>query len=118
MSCSPARPLRLIHVSDIHFWQFAFNPIHLLNKRLLGMGSLVVQRARKFRLERIGQVVERVLSLEPAHILITGALTTTALPAEFKVARRALAPWLTDPAKVTVIPGNHDRYTPGSHQAR
>jgi 3',5'-cyclic AMP phosphodiesterase CpdA len=118
MSCSSSHPLRLVHVSDIHFWQFAFNPLHLLNKRFLGMGSLLVQRARKFRLERIEQVVDQVLSLEPDHILITGDITTTALPAEFKAARRQLAPWLTDPAKVTVIPGNHDRYTSGSHQAR
>jgi 3',5'-cyclic AMP phosphodiesterase CpdA len=118
MSCSSSRPLRLVHVSDIHFWQFAFNPLHLLNKRFLGMGSLLVQRARQFRLERVEQVLDRVLSLQPDHILITGDLTTTALPAEFRVARRALAPWLTDPEKVTVIPGNHDRYTPGSHRAR
>ncbi len=59
-----------------------------------------------------------MLTLQPDHILITGDLTTTALPAEFKVARRALAPWLLDPTKVTVLPGNHDRYTPGSHRAR
>lgn len=118
MPCSSSRPLRLVHVSDIHFWQLAFNPLQLLNKRLLGMGSLLVQRARKFRLERIEQVVDRVISLEPDHILITGDLTTTALPAEFITARRALAPWLTDPEKSTVIPGNHDRYTPGSHRAR
>jgi 3',5'-cyclic AMP phosphodiesterase CpdA len=110
--------LRLVHVSDIHFWQFAFNPFQLLNKRFLGMGSLLVQRARKFRLERIEQVVDRVISLKPDHILITGDLTTTALPAEFMAARRALTPWLTEPEKVTVIPGNHDRYTPGSHRAR
>jgi hypothetical protein len=118
MSCSSSRPLRLVHISDIHFWQFAFNPLHLLSKRFLGMGSLLVQRARKFRLERIEQVVDRVVSLEPDHILITGDLTTTALPAEFIAARRALAPWLTNPERATVIPGNHDRYTPGSHRAR
>jgi hypothetical protein len=118
MSSPPSRPLRLVHVSDIHFWQFAFNPLQLVNKRFLGMGSLLVQRARRFRLERIEQVVDRVISLEPDHILITGDLTTTALPTEFATARRALAPWLSDPKKVTVIPGNHDRYTPGSQRAR
>ena len=69
-----------------------FNPLQLFSKRLLGMASLLVRRARKFRLERAQEVVDRVLSLEPDHILITGDLTTTALPAEFRAARRALEP--------------------------
>ena len=85
-----ARPFRLVHVSDIHFWQYALNPMQLFSKRLLGMASLLVRRARRFRLERAHEVVDRVLSLEPDHILITGDLTTTALPAEFRAARTAL----------------------------
>src|SRR5271157_5188618 len=113
-----SRPLRLIHVSDIHFWRYALNPLQLFSKRLLGMGSLLVRRARKFRLERVEEVVERVVSLSPDHILITGDLTTTALPAEFRAARRALEPWLLDPERTTIIPGNHDRYTVGAHRDR
>ena len=33
------------------------------------------------------------------------------MPAEFRAARTALEPWLREPAKVTILPGNHDRYT-------
>ena len=113
-----SRPFRLVHVSDIHFWQFALNPRQLFSKRLLGMASLLVRRARKFRLDRVHEVVERVLSLDPDHILITGDLTTTALPAEFRAARKALEPWLNDPEKTTILPGNHDRYTVGAHRDR
>lgn len=113
-----ATQLRLVHVSDIHFWRYAFSPLQLFSKRLLGMGSLLVRRARKFRLERAEQVVNRVLDLNPDHILITGDLTTTALVAEFRVARRILEPWLRSDEKVTVIPGNHDRYTGGAHRDR
>ena len=93
---SDARPFRLIHVSDIHVWQYAFNPLQLFSKRLLGMalapgpaGAQVPAGAACSRSSN------RVLSLEPDHILITGDLTTTALPAEFRAARKALAPWLT-----------------------
>jgi 3',5'-cyclic AMP phosphodiesterase CpdA len=110
------RAIRLIHVSDIHFWQYALNPVQLFSKRLLGMASLLVRRARRFRLERVHDVVNRVMSLEPDHILITGDLTTTALPAEFRAARRALARWLDKPEQVTIIPGNHDRYTVRAHR--
>ena len=41
----------------------------------------------KFRSKRLGDVVERIQSLEPDHLLITGDLTTTALPTEFQAAR-------------------------------
>ncbi len=103
--------MRIIHLSDIHVWQLTFHPLHLFNKRSVGMFSLVSGRARRFRLERLEEVVNRVLELAPDHVLITGDLTTTALPGEFLAARKALDPLLTDPDRATVIPGNHDRYT-------
>jgi 3',5'-cyclic AMP phosphodiesterase CpdA len=110
--------MRIVHLSDVHIWRYAFNPAHLLNKRVLGLLQLVSGRARRFRLERIEDVVARVKSLEPDHILITGDLTTTALPSEFRAAKRALAHLLIDGARATVIPGNHDRYTKGSVRRR
>ena len=112
------RPLRIVHLSDIHFWQYTINPLRLMSKRALGMTSLVLGRARAFRLERVAELVDRVNSLRADHILITGDLTTTALPSEFRAARAALADWLDDPAGVTIIPGNHDRYTLYAHRSR
>ena len=114
-----ARPFRLIHVSDIHFWQYAFNPLQLFSKRLLGMASLLVRRARRFRLERVHEVVDRVARLEPDHILITGDLTTTALPAEFRAARgRPSSRWLDDPGKVDDHPGQSRSVHVGAHRDR
>ena len=110
--------MRIVHISDIHFWQYVFNPFRLLNKRVVGMTSLVAGRARRFHLTRISELVDQVRQLEPDHILITGDLTTTALPDEFRAARIALKGWLVDSARVTVIPGNHDRYTWWSHRSR
>jgi 3',5'-cyclic AMP phosphodiesterase CpdA len=108
--------MRIVHVSDLHFWQYEFNPLRLLSKRLVGMASLLAGRARRFRLEGVSRLVEYVLRLDPDHILITGDLTTTALPVEFRAARAALADWLTDPDRVTIVPGNHDRYTMWAHR--
>lgn len=110
--------MRIIHLSDIHVWRYAFNPFRLLNKRAVGMFSLLAGRAGKFRLERLHEVVTRVLELAPDHVLITGDLTTTALADEFREARAALAEILLDSSRVTVIPGNHDRYTAGSVRYR
>ena len=50
--------------------------------------------------------------------MITGDLTTTALPSEFREASRLLAPLLTDPLRVTMVPGNHDRTTRRSFLTR
>ena len=110
--------MRIVHLSDIHIWRYVANPLHLFNKRIVGIASLLAGRAARFRLERMDDVVERILSLHPDHVLITGDLTTTALPAEFQEARRALQPLLEDPHRATVIPGNHDRYTLGSVRSR
>ncbi|CAN5913281.1 metallophosphoesterase [soil metagenome] len=110
--------MRIIHLSDIHIWRYVYNPFHLVSKRAVGIASLLAGRARKFRLERIEGVVERVLELDYDHVLITGDLTTTALTAEFDEARRALDGLLTDPERATVLPGNHDRYTARSVRTR
>ena len=59
-----------------------------------------------------------MLALAPDHVLITGDLTTTALSEEFRDAREALADLFIDSTRVTVIPGNHDRYTTGSVRYR
>jgi hypothetical protein len=89
-----------------------------MSKRLLGTASLFLGRGRRFRLERVPELVERVRSLGADHLLITGDLTTTALPGEFHHAKTALSILLHDPAKVTIIPGNHDRYTLKAHRSR
>ncbi len=110
--------MKIVHLSDVHIWRYSLNPLRLFSKRSLGIAELVRGRARKFRLERIDQVVDRASSLSPDHVLITGDLTTTALPSEFRAALAALEPLLADPSKATVVPGNHDRYTSGSVRRR
>lgn len=110
--------MRIIHLSDIHFWRYALHPMRLLSKRLVGTASLLMGRGRRFRLERVPDLVERVRSLNPDHVLITGDLTTTALADEFHHARTALSGLLDNPASVTIIPGNHDRYTLRAHRTR
>ena len=110
--------MKIVHLSDIHIWRYTWNPRRLLGRRALGMIELFLGRAKRFQLDRLAAVVDRVAGLEPDHILITGDLTTTALPSEFREAVRLLAPLLTDPARVSVIPGNHDRTTGRSFRHR
>ncbi|RUL87255.1 metallophosphoesterase [Tautonia sociabilis] len=110
--------MKIVHLSDIHIWRYSFNPIRLWGKRAVGMAELVAGRASRFRLERLAEVVDRVRSLNADHLLITGDLTTTALRREFDQARSALSPLLSDPDRVSILPGNHDRYTTHSVRTR
>ncbi len=109
--------IRIVHISDIHFWKYPANPLHLFNKRMVGVTALALGRASRFRLDRVASLVERVKQLDPDHLLITGDLTTTALDVEFQEARHALEDWLR-PGKVSILPGNHDRYTGESLRTR
>jgi 3',5'-cyclic AMP phosphodiesterase CpdA len=110
--------LRIAHLSDIHVWKYDWRPWQLAGKRAVGIMALLAGRSRRFRLERLDAVVERVLAIRPDHVLITGDLTTTALVAEFQDVRRRLGPLLEDPDRATVLPGNHDRYTPQAVRER
>ncbi len=110
--------MKIVHLSDIHVWRYTWDPRRLMGRRAFGMMELLMGRARRFQLDRLAAVVDRVSGLKPDHIVITGDLTTTALPSEFREAARLLAPLLTDPARVSIIPGNHDRITGRSFRSR
>jgi 3',5'-cyclic AMP phosphodiesterase CpdA len=115
---TPTNPLRLVQISDVHLWRYTVNPVLLMNKRAIGVLDLLRGRAGKFQLERLEDVVARIQAIAPDHLLITGDLTTTALPAEFHAARRELDELLAEPERVSVVPGNHDRYTRHSMKTR
>ncbi len=110
--------MRILHLSDIHVWHYTWNPRQLFSKRSIGMMELLTGRAGRFRLERLDDVIAHANALGADQILITGDITTTALPSEFRVALKHLEPLLQDPQRVTIVPGNHDRYTVGALRDR
>jgi 3',5'-cyclic AMP phosphodiesterase CpdA len=110
--------MRVIHLSDIHVWRYTWDLRRLASVRALGVMELLLGRARRFQLDRLKAVVERVVGLGADHILITGDLTTTALPSEFRESRRLLAPLLRERERVSIVPGNHDRTTVRSFASR
>ena len=110
--------MRVVHISDLHFWHITLNPRQLLGKRLLGMSNLFLNRAWNFRMESMPALVDRIQGISPDHLLITGDLTSTALEEEFRAARRALIPLNPSAPFLSVVPGNHDRYTRESARSR
>src|SRR5262249_44881663 len=93
--------MRIVHISDMHFWHITLNPLRLMSKRILGMANLILNRARFYKMEVMSAVVERVKELKPDHMLVTGDLTTTALDEEFQAARRALTALAQNPSSLT-----------------
>jgi 3',5'-cyclic AMP phosphodiesterase CpdA len=106
-------PFVLMHISDLHFHRLPVRAATYLSKRALGALSLLLLRRRTFPPQRQRRLVERLLELDWQHLLITGDLTQLGTAQEMALARQVLAPLLARGAeRVTVIPGNHDRYVP------
>jgi len=112
--------MRLFHISDLHFQA----DIPLSRFPSLGWRRLVAQTeyrllGRRKRFADVAGAVRRLLAEATAwgadHLLVSGDLTAIALPEEFEEARHALAGWS---GRMTIIPGNHDRYTPAAARAQ
>lgn len=112
--------LRFAHLSDPHLTRLdGVSPLRLRDKRLLGWLSWTRRRRHRHRPEVLARVTGDVAAAGVDHTVVTGDLTQIGLPAELDAARvwlEALGP----PERVTVIPGNHDRYVgdPARHLER
>jgi 3',5'-cyclic AMP phosphodiesterase CpdA len=60
-------PMRIIHISDFHFWHITPNPFRLAGKRLLGMSNLILNRAWQFKMETMPSIARRVKDLNAEH---------------------------------------------------
>jgi len=115
--------MRFLHFSDVHvtadYRRLSF--LRLGWRRWIALGELRFGgRARAFARapETIRRIVHDAAELAVDHLILSGDVTAYALPDEFQQARDALGDRVDDPRRLTVIPGNHDRYTPGAHRTR
>ena len=100
----------IIHISDLHFHSYPKKLSEFNAKRILGATNLLIRRAREFPLKRAKLLVEIIQKMEWDHLVISGDITQLSLEKEFSLAREILDPLLIKSERVTVIPGNHDRY--------
>ena len=102
----------LAHLSDIHLGPMpGFWPRHWNTKRLLGF--LNWQRRRRFvhRPDIVMRLVEDLRAQGADHIAVSGDLTNIGMPSEHAWSLAWLEQ-LGPPDHVSVIPGNHDVYSP------
>jgi 3',5'-cyclic AMP phosphodiesterase CpdA len=115
--------MRFLHCSDVHITDDYFhrNLLRLGWRRWVAMAELQLGgRARRFARaeETLRQIAKDGQSLAVDHLVLSGDLTAYSMPDEFARARAALAPWAEDRTRASIIPGNHDRYTPGALRSR
>lgn len=104
----------LVHLSDPHLGPLPHLRLReLASKRMLGYVNWRRNRGGGLGPESLQALVEDIQASEPDHVAVTGDLINLGLKAEILAARRWLDD-LGDPAKVSVVPGNHDAYLPGA----
>lgn len=102
---------RVLHLSDFHFWKVVVNPLQLLNKRALGNLNVFLRRRHEFHMDRAEQYIDALAATGVTTLLLGGDFTSTAHPAEFRLARAFADKLIARGFTLIAIPGNHDVYT-------
>lgn len=109
--------IRIAHCTDVHWTERPSFLESVKSKRIFGAMNVVFGRGARFGRDVQQALVDAMAAQRPDAVVVTGDLTSTAMPQEFAVAKAALEPLLsTHPSMVT--PGNHDLYTIGAERSR
>ncbi|MCX5495218.1 metallophosphoesterase [Kaistia dalseonensis] len=104
----------LAHLSDPHLGPLPRpRTLELVSKRFLGYVNWRRGRMHSLAGPILGGLLDDLISNKPDHIAVTGDLMNIGLPGEIVAARQ----WLETfgpPDVISVVPGNHDAYVPGS----
>lgn len=101
-------PLRIAHFSDVHL----VSPRERLRipMRMASAGRPLDAEGIAGRARRLAQAFAEAKTQRADHVIVSGDLTEYGTPAELELfAEIALASGIA-PDRVTLIPGNHDRY--------
>jgi 3',5'-cyclic AMP phosphodiesterase CpdA len=114
---------RILHISDVHVQvDYGHRPWRRMGwRRVLAQVEYgLLRRSRRYAnardtLERIaGEVTRRKID----HVVLSGDLTGLALDEEFQGVQEGLGALAQRKDLLTVVPGNHDVFTPGSQRSR
>jgi 3',5'-cyclic AMP phosphodiesterase CpdA len=109
--------VRILHLSDVHvqadYDRHSWGRIGW-RRAVAQLELKVARRARRYvrAPETLAKIAAAAADVD--HVVLSGDLTALALDEEFEGVRKALGALADRPDRLTVIPGNHDVYTPGS----
>ncbi|MCL2013121.1 MAG: metallophosphoesterase [Cystobacterineae bacterium] len=112
--------MRILHCSDFHvLGHYANTPYRQLGwRRLPALAELYInKRGEHFAYAKpnVLRLVAEAFRLQANHIVVSGDLTGYAMEEEFAQAAKLLEGWGLSPARLTVVPGNHDCYARDSY---
>jgi 3',5'-cyclic AMP phosphodiesterase CpdA len=115
-------PMRFLHCSDVHMTaDYPSLPLRPLGwRRWIAMVEQTVGGRREAFARApatLATIARDMGRWDVDHLILSGDLTQYALEPEFVLARQALGDLAEDPSRCTVIPGNHDVFTPGSQRS-
>jgi 3',5'-cyclic AMP phosphodiesterase CpdA len=109
---------QLVHISDLHVLALSHaNLAAYLNKRLLGTINLLMHRSRAHGVDVIRAALAQIRQMDFDHLAVSGDLSNLSLDAELQMAVDLVRP-LGDGSRMSLVPGNHDRYTYASARQR
>ncbi len=109
--------MRIGHISDLHILALdSPAPHQFFNKRIVGGLNLLLNRSGAHSAEVVRHALSRLDELDVDHIIISGDLTNLALDSEFSAAAELVHTIRDATDRVSVVPGNHDYYTPGAER--
>lgn len=115
--------MRILHISDVHV-QVDYEHAVWASigwRRVVAQIELkLARRARRFREapETLAALLREAEIGGYDHVILSGDLTALAVDEEFERVRKALGALADRPDRLTVVPGNHDVFTPGSVRKR
>ena len=101
----------LLHISDLHFWEVVYNPLHLMNKRLLGNMNVYLHRRHEFVMHRAEEFADQVALTGVKTVVLTGDFTSTSTHAEYEMGQAFVEGLAHRGLQIILMPGNHDVYT-------
>lgn len=107
----PRETLRIAHISDLHFASPTLSPLQFFSKRWIGNLNQMISRYKIFNPAQLDLLPDLFTASKIDTVFITGDLTTTGLPQEFKRAADFVSLLQNRGLRVIAIPGNHDHYT-------
>ena len=104
-------PLRIAHISDLHFSKISFSPKIFFSKRWFGNLNLIFFRRNLYNPKNAFLLPEFLSNEKVSHIVMTGDMTTTSLEKEYLLAKELVDEFESVNMTTYLIPGNHDHYT-------